>query len=51
MMFEVVNTLIVIDTNKGSIIVVAITNPIKFVVPMFAIKFLIILNFSVIVCY
>ena len=45
-MFEVVNTLLVIDINKGKINTIAIVSPIKFVVPNLFFKFLMFLVFS-----
>ena len=44
-MFDVVNTLLVIDTSKGKINIIAIVSPIKFVVPNLFFKFLIIFDF------
>ena len=40
MMFDVVNTFVVIDINKGKINTIAIDKPIKFVVPNLFFKFL-----------
>ena len=45
-MFDVVNTFVVIEINKGKMNTIAIDNPIKFVVPNLFFKFLMFLVFK-----
>jgi len=50
-MFDVVSTLLVIDTIKGKINTITIDKPIKFVVPNLFFKFLMFLVFKLVINY